>query len=235
MGWMIHSAGPPAKIPMADNITEMQEYYRLRAAEYDASMRYDDPGTSDYFEPVFRALREALAGRDVLELACGPGYWTSNICKAVKSIVATDYNESTLEEARRKDLDSGKVTLQCADAYNLDFPDMQFTAVLAVDWFAHVPKPLIASFLEGLHRVVSSGAVICFCDGMPKPHSLTGVYDDDGNHIQQRTLADGSRYSVIKNYFSFEDVERIFSAYASQLDILEFPECLRKVIRYTLK
>jgi ubiquinone/menaquinone biosynthesis C-methylase UbiE len=220
---------------MRDSITEMQEYYRLRAPQYDDSMGYHEPAAALQFAPVFELLKTVLAGRDVLELACGPGYWTRNVCDSVNSMLATDFNESTLHQARKKDFGGARVALQVADAYNLGFGEKSFDGVLAVDWFAHVPKPLVGSFLEGLHRVVCPGSVICFCDGLPRPHSLTGVYDDDGNHIQQRKLGEEGIYSIIKNYYSREEVEQIFSGYASRLEFHEFPESRRTVICYTIK
>src|SRR5262245_10393666 len=159
-----------------DLIAEMQAYYERRAAWYDSSMRYDDVEFIQSLEPVFEALRSEMRDRDVLEIACGPGFWTERVAASARSILATDYNESTLTEARRKGMDSARVTFARADAYNLSSVGGRFTGSFVVDWLAHVPTSRFHQFLEGLHARLVPGARVAFCDQLPWPTSMTGVY-----------------------------------------------------------
>ena len=47
---------------MDSRVVRMQEYYRKRAPEYDASMKYDQDATAELFRPVFGYLESELAG-----------------------------------------------------------------------------------------------------------------------------------------------------------------------------
>lgn len=138
-------------------IHEMQNYYGLRAGEYDSSMGYDDPEVMERHQPVISELRKIAVNRKVLEIACGPCFWTQQIADLANRITATDFNQSTLEEARKKDLPWDRVSLKQADAYALDSITGDFDMVLAVDWFAHVPKSRIPDFLSGVIRRLPDG------------------------------------------------------------------------------
>jgi ubiquinone/menaquinone biosynthesis C-methylase UbiE len=89
---------------MPSLVEVMQAYYARRAPVYDASMGYDDPATIESLTPVVSAITHQLSARTVLEVACGPGFWTQFVSEVATTVTATDYNESTLAEARRKPL-----------------------------------------------------------------------------------------------------------------------------------
>jgi SAM-dependent methyltransferase len=215
-------------------IEEMQRYYGKRAPVYDSSMRYDDPKMVQALEPVSGHLRGLLKGRKILEIACGPGFWTQQVSPAALSIHATDYNQSTLDQARQKDLDWDKVTLQRADAYHLPVLQGSFDAALAVDWLAHVPQSRFHEFLPGLHACLEAGSRVVFCDQLPGSESLSGSYDREGNHLQTRELPDGSRCRVIKHFLSPVELLEILDRYSDQVEINTFPQCRRIVVSYTI-
>ena len=216
-------------------VEEMQAYYARRAPVYDESMGYTDPAVVGRLAPVIDFLREQFAGRAVLELACGPGFWTRAVSSMAMSIVASDYNASTIAEARRKTLDPRKVALVVGDAYQPPFGANAFDGALAVDWLAHVPRSRQGNFLRGVNAALRPGARVLFCDQLPGPESLTGVYDGDGNHLQERALSDGSRYRVIKHFPTHEEFLTLFSPYASDIVVESFPQCRRVVAGYTLR
>jgi len=218
-------------------VAEMQAYYQRRAPVYDASMRYDEPEVVASLEPVVAALREQMRDRTVLEIACGPGFWTQRIADVARSILATDYNESTLTIARAKAIDPTRVMFARADAYELsalDSPIEGWTGCFAVDWLAHVPRSRMQEFLHSLNDRMLPGARVSFCDQMPRAASMSGVYDAEGNHLQQRDLPDGSRYRVIKHFFSDRDYQQIFAPGGTQISIQRFPEQRRVVSSYTV-
>ena len=74
----------------------MQTYYGKRAPVYDRSMGYDNPETIESLAPVIGRIQDLLRGRNVLEIACGPGFWTGIVSEVAESVLATDYNASTL-------------------------------------------------------------------------------------------------------------------------------------------
>ena len=211
-------------------IHEMQNYYGLRAGEYDSSMGYDDPAVIERHQPVILELRKIAANRKVLEIACGPCFWTQQIADVAASITATDFNESTLEEARKKNLPWDRVSLQQADAYDLDSIAGDFDMVMAVDWFAHVPKSRIAGFLSKVIRRLPNGSPLVLIDQTPISGSWTGEADDEGNHIQERVLASGEKFRVIKHFFSDEEIRGYLEPYSKDLSIKRFPECRRVLV-----
>lgn len=213
-------------------VQEMQSYYGKRAPVYDRSMGYDDPQTVCALEPVIGHLKSLLGGRRILEVACGPCFWTHAVQEVAASIRATDYNQTTLDQARHKDLDWDKVALQRADAYDLSLVPGCFDAAFAVDWFAHVPKARLHGFLQGLHGRLEPGALVAFCDQLPGPDSLSGTYDAEGNHMQTRELPDGTQCRVIKHFFGERELRELLSSYSDQIRIERFPECRRAVVSY---
>lgn len=188
---------------------------------------YVDPTVIDELRPIIEALRGIASERKVLELACGPCFWTQQIASVARAVKATDFNESTLEQARKKNIPWNRVTLEQADAYDLDSISGYFDMVLAVDWLAHVPKRRISDFLSGIAQRVPSGSPLVFIDQLPSADSITGQVDAEGNHIQERTLADGETFRVIKHFFSDEQLYAYFDPHISQLEIERFPDCRR--------
>jgi SAM-dependent methyltransferase len=215
-------------------VAEMQLYYARRAAWYDASMGYDDPSVVAALGPVVEALRQEMRGRAVLEIACGPGFWTERIAQSAVTIVATDYNDSVLTLARAKDIDASRVSFVRGDAYDLSSVPGDFDGAFAVDFFAHIPASRVFGFLEGVHRRLRPGARIAFCDQTPWPGSLTTLRDAEGNHLQERSLSDGSRYRVIKHFFSDDELRATFAPHSHNVDIRRFPEQRRVLVSYSL-
>src|ERR1051326_861454 len=86
------------------------DYYARRAGEYEKIFAKPER------QPDLVALRALLpglfAGRDVLEIACGTGYWTPIISESARSILATDINEEVLDIARHKAYPNRNVTFQ---------------------------------------------------------------------------------------------------------------------------
>ncbi len=213
-------------------LEEMQRYYGRRASVYDSSMGYDDDAIVRRLRPIIERVRDAMHGRHVLEIACGPGFWTQFASETAASVVAIDYNQSTLDEAQKKRLPFDRVTLLQADAYHLDLIPGAFDAILAVDWLAHVPLSKMEAFLSGVIRRVSAGSLLMFIDQLPGEHSRNGSFDTEGNFIQERTLPDGSAFRVIKHFFSDEQIGARFSGFAGDLSIQRFPECRRLIVRF---
>jgi SAM-dependent methyltransferase len=173
-----------------------------------------------------------MRGRHVLEIACGPGFWTQFASETAVAVLATDYNQSTLDEAHKKNLPWERVSLLQADAYRLDQIPGVFDAILSVDWLAHVPLTMMKPFLSGAIHRVSSGSLLMFIDQLPGEHSRTGVFDADGNHIQERKLGDGSTFRVIKHFMSDAEIASHFSGFAGDLSIERFPQCRRLIVTF---
>jgi ubiquinone/menaquinone biosynthesis C-methylase UbiE len=109
-------------------------------------------------------LQEETAGQDVLEIACGTGYWTQVCATRARSVLAVDVAEETLAMARAREYPFGKVRFGQADVYQLEDVPGQFTAGLASFWWSRIPPERQAGFLEAWHRRLGSGARALFMD-----------------------------------------------------------------------
>src|SRR4051794_10875573 len=101
------------------------EYYARRAQEYERI--YHRPERQEEVASLRAFLGQALANRDVLEIACGTGYWTEAIVPQAASITAVDVNDKVLEIARSKRLNPRKVEFHRADIYALSNFEHHFT------------------------------------------------------------------------------------------------------------
>ena len=91
-------------------MTQLTEYYRHRAAEYDAV--YAKPERQDDLATLHRLLPPLVQGRRVLEIAAGTGYWTRTLSQSAAAITATDLNPETLDVARARDYGPAAVTFR---------------------------------------------------------------------------------------------------------------------------
>lgn len=176
----------------------MQDYYAARAQEYERI--YAKSERQGDLRRMESWLSGVLAGRSVLELACGTGYWTQFYAPTARRVVGIDSAQPTLDIARAR-LPAG-VELRQGDAYRLPRFDAPFDAAFAGFWWSHVPRLRIAGFLQGLHAALQPGARIVFMDNRFVPGSSTPIAerDADGDTFQLRTLDDGSVYRILKNF-----------------------------------
>jgi SAM-dependent methyltransferase len=177
----------------------MLDYYARRAAEYDRI--YAKPERQHDLRAIEAWLPPQFAGRDVLEVACGTGWWTPHGARDCASWLATDLSDA-MAMARGKPLPAGRVRFARADAYALHDIDGTFDAAFAGFWWSHVPLERLPSWLAALHAKLQRGARVVFIDnryveGSSSPITRT---DAEGNTYQQRRLDDGSTHEVLKNF-----------------------------------
>ena len=194
--------------------TAMQDYYAARAREYDRI--YAKPERQDDLRRLESWLPGVLAGRRVLELACGTGYWTQFYAAAAQGVLGIDSAQQTLDIARARLPPS--VQLLQGDAYRLPRLDATFDAAFTGFWWSHIPQRRIAGFLHGLHAALQPGARVVFMDNRFVPGSSTPVAerDADGDSFQLRTLDDGSVHRVLKNFPSAEALLAAAEPFAAQ-------------------
>jgi SAM-dependent methyltransferase len=176
------------------------EYYQQRAAEYDEV--YAKPERQADLAELKRLIPPLVAGRRVLEIAAGTGYWTQVIAPAAASVTATDLNDAPLAVAAARDFGAARPLLLTADAYRLDAVAGEFDLVFCGFWWSHVARADIGRFLAGVAARAEPGARIVLADnryvhGSSYPVTRTGP---DGDTFQLRRLRDGREYEVLKNF-----------------------------------
>lgn len=199
----------------------MREYYDRRAGEYEEIYGRDDPVRQAELAAIGDALREAVAGRRVLEVACGTGYWTPGIAEVAQRMLGIDTSADVLAVARQKPLPAGKVEFRLGDAYALHELPGGFDASVAIFWLSHVPKARMGEFLEGFHERLEAGAVVLLADNVYIPgvggELVTQAGSDDT--FKLRTLSDGSRHEIVKNYYDEGQLRALLRPWASKLEI----------------
>jgi ubiquinone/menaquinone biosynthesis C-methylase UbiE len=179
---------------------DLAEYYRQRAAEYDAV--YAKPERQHDLARLRTLLPAMTAGQHVLEIAAGTGYWTQVIATSAVSVTATDLSRETLAVAAARDYGPAPVELMTADAYRLDQVPGDFDLVFCGFWWSHIRRADVARFLAGVWRRVGPGTTLLMLDNRYVPgsnHPITRV-GRDGDSYQDRRLGDGRRYEVLKNF-----------------------------------
>ena len=204
------------------------EYYARRANEYERI--YAKPERQNDLHVLRQWLRAKCARHEVLEVACGTGYWTETIAAIANSVTAVDINREVLEIARRKSFPRRNVSFEQQDVYRLTLNANHFTAGLAAFWWSHIPKARVKMFLQHFHLNLSPDALVVFVDNRYVEDSSRPVsrHDDEGNSYQLRTLDDGSRHEVLKNFPTETELRNAVEEFARDIEYraLDYYWCL---------
>jgi demethylmenaquinone methyltransferase/2-methoxy-6-polyprenyl-1,4-benzoquinol methylase len=176
------------------------DYYRRRAATYERV--YAKPERQDDLRAMEAWLPTPFAGRRVLEVACGTGWWTPHGARDAAPWLATDLNPETMDVARAKAMPAG-VEFRTVDAFTFaELGGETFDGAFAGCWWSHLELGRLPGWLHGLHARLESGARVVMLDNRFVPGSSTPISRRDaaGNTYQNRTLDDGSVHEVVKNF-----------------------------------
>jgi SAM-dependent methyltransferase len=199
------------------NMTGLADYYRDRAAEYDAV--YAKPERQGDLARLGELLPGLVAGARVLEVAAGTGYWTRVMAGSAAAITATDINPQTLDVARTRDYGQTPVAFLDADGFALDRVAGEFDTAFAGFFWSHVLRGDLPRFLGGLRARLGPGARVIVLDNRYVPGSSTPVSrtSEAGDTFQRRTLSDGRRYEIVKNFPAREQFTADVSVHAAEL------------------
>jgi SAM-dependent methyltransferase len=179
--------------------TDMGAYYAARASHYEEI--YDKPERQEELALLRDKVRDTLRGHDVLELACGTGYWTTQFAPEAASVLATDINPEVITVARGKRLPPDKVQFALGNAFKLEVGG-KYSACFAGFLWSHVKRQEQAGFLEHLRKKLGKDTLLVLIDNSYVEGSNTPIArtDLEGNTYQIRRLPNGERYEVLKNF-----------------------------------
>lgn len=207
---------------MTDADRSMQAYYAQRAPAYDRV--YARPERQADLRAIEGWIAGPFAGRRVLEVAAGTGWWTVHAARDAADWLATDTSAETLAIARARPAMPKPVRFALADAYALDaLGELGFDAAFAGFWWSHVPVERLRAWIDHLCGRLAPGARVVFVDNRFVPGSSTPVARTDlaGNTWQRRSLDDGSVHEVLKNFPSRDEVRSILVPHAASFDWIE--------------
>lgn len=125
----------------------------LYAPIYKRAMKADQK----IYDFMYARIPERVKGKEVLELATGPGLLAKHIAPAAKSVLATDYSDGMIAEARKGECPEN-LRFEVADAMALPYDDDSFDVVLIANALHIVPGPEKA--LSEIKRVLRPGGLL---------------------------------------------------------------------------
>ena len=125
----------------------------LYAPIYKRAMKADQR----IYDFMYERIPTKIAGMEVLEIATGPGLLARHVAPAAKRMVATDYSDGMIAEARKGECPDN-LTFEVADAMNLPYPDDSFDVVIIANALHIVPDP--GTVLSEIARVLRSGGIL---------------------------------------------------------------------------
>lgn len=197
----------------------MAKYYAKLAGKYDQDYATADQQSD--LDQLHECVSDVLSDHRVLELACGTGHWTEQYAASARSVLATDINPEMLEQAKAKGLPSDKVQFRLMDAFDPDV-DGNFTACFAGFWWSHVKRQEQQGFLAMLRKKLGKDALLVLLDDCHVESDSTTIArtDLDGNTFQLRTLPNGERYEVLKNYPTDSALRKRFAESVKEIRIV---------------
>ncbi|MFP6560955.1 class I SAM-dependent methyltransferase [Paraburkholderia sp. B3] len=198
-------------------------YYAARAREYDASVGYGKAPVEAGLAPLKSHLADAMQGLDVLEIACGTGYWTRVAARTARSVLAVDFDATSLMLAQARLARHDRVSFARADAYRLDGVPAHFNGAFGMFWWSHMPRTRIGEFIDALHARLAPGSRVVFADQLPYAHPGARRVDERGDLIEERALFDGTRFEVVKNFPTAQQMSKWLAGRASGMEFFSDP------------
>lgn len=190
-------------------------YYRARASEYDAWFlrqgRYDrgEAHAQQWFSEVAqleRALAAFAPGGDILELACGTGWWTERLSDYGTSLTAVDAAPEVIA-LNKKRLPSAGITYIQADLFSWQ-PARTFDTVFFSFWLSHVPPERFEGSWNLVRRSLAPGGQVFFIDSSYAPEATARDHtlnNPDAASVTRR-LDDGRTFDIVKVFYQPENL-----------------------------
>ncbi len=125
----------------------------LYAPIYKRAMKADQK----IYDFMYERIPEKVEGKEVLEIATGPGLLAKHIASAAKSVLATDYSYGMIAEAK-KGVYPANLRFEIADALALPYEDNAFDVVIIANALHIVSNP--EKVLSEIDRVLKPGGLL---------------------------------------------------------------------------
>ena len=110
-----------------------------------------------YYQYMYDRIPKQIIDKEVLEIATGPGLLAKHVAHASKSMIATDYSDGMIKEARKGNYPA-KLKFEVADATDLPYVDNSFNVVLIANALHVMPNPKKA--LSEIDRVLCKDGLL---------------------------------------------------------------------------
>ena len=130
-----------------------KKIWDLYAPIYEKAMRAD----IRIYRFMYDRIPEMIRGMEVLEIATGPGLLAKNVAPAAAHMIATDYSDGMIAEAKKGECPHNLV-FEVADATALPYVNGSFDAVIISNALHIIPDPEKA--LSEIDRVLRDGGLL---------------------------------------------------------------------------
>ena len=120
--------------------------------------------------------RSLVAGRDVLDCACGEGYGSRLLAESARSVTGVDVDAATIEHARKR-YGAETIRFVASDALDLPFDDDAFGAVVSFETLEHLAEH--DALLSEFRRVLRPDGLLL----LSSPDKRT--YSDETGHVNE--------------------------------------------------
>ncbi|MBW2003255.1 MAG: methyltransferase domain-containing protein [Deltaproteobacteria bacterium] len=111
---------------------------------------------------IINRLSEEHDLGDVIEFGCGTGYFTKEIAKKARNVIATDLSDEMLEIARIQLKESRNINIQKANCEDTYFPSGRFDTVFMANLIHILINPIKA--LQESHQILRNGGLLIIVD-----------------------------------------------------------------------
>ena len=115
------------------------------------------PGNTKAYNAMYKRIRSQVKGKEVLELATGPGVIAKQVADETQRMIATDFSEKMLAVARRGIVPEN-LEFESADASALQYEDDSFDVVIIANALHVIPHP--EKVLSEIRRVLRKDGML---------------------------------------------------------------------------
>ena len=130
-----------------------KKIWDLYAPIYKQAMKADQ----HIYDFMYQRIPEKIRGKEVLEIATGPGLLARHVAPAAKKMIATDYSDGMIAQAK-KGKPVPNLAFEVADAMNLPYADGSFDTVIIANALHIVSDP--GKVLNEIKRVLRPGGLL---------------------------------------------------------------------------
>ena len=164
------------------------------------------------------ALDAARLTGDVLEIACGTGWWTRRLVRFARNVTALDAAPEMLDLHRRR-VPAPNVRRIEADVFAWQ-PDRAYDGVFFAFWLSHVPPDRFGEFWGKVDDALASEGRVFFVDetewGCPRGHEVE-LGDERGTTL--RWVEDGRGFRIVKRYHRPAELEAALADLGWAVDV----------------
>lgn len=130
-----------------------KKIWDLYAPIYEKAMRAD----RKCYKFMYHRVKSQIVGKEVLEIATGPGLLAKHVAPATKRMIATDYSEGMIKEAKKGRYPENLV-FEVVDAKHLPYKDDSFDVVIIANALHVMSEPEKA--MKEIERVLRKDGLL---------------------------------------------------------------------------